>query len=178
MLDDSWWCASYLKACRMPVWTCSSYIRIRAIADHGVLMNSIERPTEGWISLVLMRWYDWYPMKYATCAERCKIWNTHTHNIHVGCFESWGSGHCWETAVSTSVSITVLLWDRQNCRTEFSLREIFVTAGLLEASYSLLLSLAMCNPHDVRTVILKQVTCRQPVEHCRLRAQDLILCED
>lgn len=111
-------------------------------------------------------------------AQKDVRYGTHTHNIHVGCFESWGSGHCWETAVSTSVSITVLLWDRQNCRTEFSLREIFVTAGLLEASYSLLLSLAMCNPHDVRTVILKQVTCRQPVEHCRLRAQDLILCED
>lgn len=66
-----------------PVWACSSYIRIRAIADHGVLMNSIERPTEGWTALVLMRWYDWYPMKYATCAERCKIWNTHTHTTYM-----------------------------------------------------------------------------------------------
>jgi hypothetical protein len=174
MLDDSWWCASYLKACRMPVWACSSYFRIRAIADHGVLMNSIERPTEGWIALVLMRWYDWYPMKYATCAERCKIWKTHTQHT---CRVFWVM-RFWSLLGDCCVSITVLLWDRQNCRTEFSLREIFVTAGLLEASYSLLLSLAMCNPHDVRTVILKQLTCRQPVEHCRLRAQDLILCED
>lgn len=109
-------------------------------------------------------------------AQKDVRYGKHTHTQHT-CRVFWVM-RFWSLLGDCCVSITVLLWDRQNCRTEFSLREIFVTAGLLEASYSLLLSLAMCNPHDVRTVILKQLTCRQPVEHCRLRAQDLILCED